>query len=85
MAQPPVEVNVLIDDSHPTVVQDLQRTGLHVAQVLLTIGVVSGSVDADLLDELRQVPGVIAVEPSRKIEIARGTGPPIPRSAYSGP
>jgi len=70
MAQHAVEVNVLIDDSHPTVVQELQGAGLHVAQVLLGIGVVGGSVDADRLDDLRQVPGVVAVEPNRKIEIA---------------
>jgi hypothetical protein len=70
MAQHAVDVNVLVDDHHPTVVEGLQRAGLRVARVLLGIGVVSGSADADRLDDLRQVPGVVAVEPGRKIEIA---------------
>jgi hypothetical protein len=67
MAEHEVKVNVLVDDAHPAVVQELERAGLHVTRVLLELGVVGGSVDATRLEDLRQVPGVLAVEQSRRV------------------
>jgi hypothetical protein len=68
MAEDEVKVNILVDNDHPGVVQELERAGLHVAQVLLELGVVGGSVDRACLEDLRRVPGVLAVEPSRKVK-----------------
>jgi hypothetical protein len=70
MAEHAVKVNILVDDANPAVVQELERAGLHVTRVLLDLGVVSGSVDATRLEDLRRVRGVRAVEPNRKVRIA---------------
>jgi hypothetical protein len=71
MAEHAVKVNVLVDEAHPAVVQELERAGLHVTQVLLEVGVVAGSVDATRLEDLRRVPGVVAVERSRKVKVIK--------------
>ena len=71
MAEHAVKVNILVDDANPAVVHDLERAGLHVTQVLPELGVVSGSVDATGIEDLRRVPGVRTVEANRKVKIAR--------------
>ena len=71
MAEHAVKVNVLVDEAHPAVVQELERAGLHVTQVLLEVGVVAGSVDATRVEDLQRVPGVVAVERSRKVKVIK--------------
>jgi hypothetical protein len=70
MTEHAVKVNILVDDADPAVLQELERAGLHVTRVLLELRVVGGTVDANRLEDLRQVPGVQAVEPNRKVKIA---------------
>lgn len=53
-----------VEDMSP-VVEALQHAGLRVAEVLDSVGVVTGTVDGDALGSLSTVPGVAEVERSR--------------------
>lgn len=68
-------VNVVIDDEHrqsrDTVVDALRAAGLHVTATLDTVGIVMGWVDAERLDGLRGVTGVVAVEANRQLRALR--------------
>lgn len=69
-----VSVSVSISDDQidrfSEVVDQARAAGLEVWQELDLIGVVSGSIDEERMDELRGLPGVAAVEPERDFEIA---------------
>lgn len=69
-----VSVSVSVSDDHvdhfPEVVEGVRAAGLEVAQELDLIGVVSGSIEEERMDDLRSVPGVAAVEPDREFQIA---------------
>ncbi|WP_291418589.1 hypothetical protein [Actinophytocola sp.] len=51
------------------VVDALRRAGLAVTEVLPSVGVVTGTVDSDTMPSLSAVPGVLAVEPDRGIQL----------------
>jgi hypothetical protein len=73
MSTQKVKVNVSIaDESVPDfekVVQGLKGAGLNVEQELESIGVVTGSIESNLLLDLEQVEGVTAVEQQREIHV----------------
>lgn len=51
------------------VVDALRQAGLSVTEVLVSVGVVTGTVDSDRMPSLSAVPGVLAVEPDRTIQL----------------
>jgi hypothetical protein len=51
------------------VVAALRHAGLHVDEVLDSVGVVTGTVDGDGLGSLSTVPGVAEVERSHVVEV----------------
>lgn len=51
------------------VVDALRHAGLSVTEVLPSVGVVTGTVDSDRMPSLSAVPGVLAVEPDRTIQL----------------
>ena len=68
------EVSVLVDDEHLATIDEvasaLSRAGLRVGQTLRSTGVVTGSVAAKaLIDDLREVDGVVGVEVTREIQL----------------
>jgi hypothetical protein len=71
MARISVSLSVSDDriDQFPEVVDRAREAGLDVWQELDLIGVVSGSIDEERLEELRRIPGVAAVEPEREFQI----------------
>lgn len=52
------------------VVRECERAGLHVAETMDTIGVITGTIDAAKLDGLRRVRGVRDVEDAGTATIA---------------
>jgi hypothetical protein len=52
-----------------SVVEALRHAGLRVAEVLDSVGVVTGTVDGDALGSLSTVPGVAEVERSHVVEV----------------
>lgn len=61
-----VKISVSVDDAHLSqiqqVSQQLQSSGMNVEQTLSTIGVISGSIQPDQLNNLYQIEGVKNVE-----------------------
>jgi hypothetical protein len=66
-------VNISVADDwlerFPDVVDALKQAGLTVDQELEVVGIVSGVVDPARLADLARVPGVLAVEPARTIQL----------------
>jgi hypothetical protein len=56
-------------DDMASVVEALRHAGLRVAEVLDSVGVVTGTVDGDALGSLSTVPGVLEVERSRVYQL----------------
>jgi hypothetical protein len=54
----------------PEVVKACEKAGLKPEATLDAAGVVTGSIDARKIDDLRRVPGVAHVERSRGVKIA---------------
>jgi hypothetical protein len=73
MSMQKLKVNVSIaDESIPDfekVAQRLKEAGLNVEQELESIGVVTGSIESNLLLNLEQVEGVAAVEQQQEIHL----------------
>ncbi|CAL9578743.1 hypothetical protein SUDANB95_04950 [Actinosynnema sp. ALI-1.44] len=63
----PVAVTVADDADLTTVVPALERAGMAVEGVLASLGVVTGTVPAEGVFALRQVPGVVHVERQRQV------------------
>jgi hypothetical protein len=66
------EVSVLVEGGaqhFPEVVPRLRQAGLEVVEELREIGVVTGSIDAQLIEALGQVEGVARVEPAREFRL----------------
>jgi hypothetical protein len=67
------DVNVAIADEHlddvSAVLRRLTAAGLEVHRTLPTIGTVTGAIDQDRLDALREVEGVTAVEQAREVGV----------------
>ena len=64
-----ITVTVLVDDSHKdqlaAVANDLKDNGFELMESLDAIGVLTGSVPANLFAKLANVPGVCSVEEER--------------------
>ena len=77
MADEQVVISVADDhvDDMSSVVEALRHAGLRVAEVLDSVGVVTGTVDGDALGSLSTVPGVAEVERSHVVEIAPPDSP----------
>ena len=64
-----VKISVCVDDDHLSQIekisQQLRSSGMNVEQVLSTIGVVSGSIQPDKLNNLYQIEGVNNIEPEQ--------------------
>lgn len=71
MAEEQVVISVADDqvDDMSSVVDALRHAGLRVAEVLDSVGVVTGTVDGDALGNLTTVPGVAEVERSRMFQL----------------
>ncbi len=69
-----VKILVSVDDAHlpqiQQVSQQLQSSGMNVEQTLSTIGVISGSVQPDKLNNLYQIEGVKNVESQESYKLA---------------
>lgn len=67
-------ITVTIDDDHVPraneVADQLRAAGMTVEQVLGTVGIITGSVDAGQRASLEAVPGVAAVEEETTFQIA---------------
>ena len=67
------DVNVSVADEHlgqfDAAVRRMEQAGLKVQHTMPAIGVVSGSIDADRIPSLEQLPEVSSVERSREIRI----------------
>jgi len=70
---PQVKLSISIDDQHlnhfAKVVKDVEKAGLKVEERHKDIGVVTGSINKDKVDSLRNVEGVSHVEEEREIRI----------------
>jgi hypothetical protein len=68
-----VNVNVSVDDAHVSqidqVAAQLRAAGMHVDRTLAAIGSISGHVTGNLVQTLRKVPGVSAVEHDRSFQL----------------
>lgn len=71
MAEEQVVISVADDQvaDMASVVSALRAAGLQVAEVLDSVGVVTGTVDGDALGFLSTVPGVVEVERSREFQL----------------
>ncbi len=70
---PKVSLLVSINDDHldrfSEVVKDVENAGMEVEQRMEDLGVLTGSIDSEKVEPLRQVEGVAHVEESRRVEI----------------
>ncbi|MDJ0570552.1 MAG: hypothetical protein QNJ53_16115 [Pleurocapsa sp. MO_192.B19] len=68
-----VKISVSVDDAHlpqiKQVSQQLQSSGMNVEQTLLTIGVVSGSIQSNKLNSLYQIEGVKNIESQQNYQL----------------
>lgn len=68
-----IEVIITIQDADighiQSIASELESAGLHLEGVLSGIGVVTGTVQPDLVAKLRSVEGVLAVEQSGLVKI----------------
>ncbi|HEX6361151.1 hypothetical protein [Actinophytocola sp.] len=71
MAEEQVVISVADDqvDDMASVVEALRHAGLRVDEVLESVGVVTGTVEGDVLGSLSAVPGVAEVEQSREFQL----------------
>lgn len=71
MGDTTVSVNVLVDEGywvdHPELVATLRDAGMRVDRVLPSVGVVVGQLASGDIDRVRQVPGVLEIEPTRTL------------------
>lgn len=69
-----VQISVSVDDAHlpqiEQVCQQLQLSGMNIAQTLSSIGVINGSISSDRLNHLYQVEGVQNVEAQQTYQLA---------------
>jgi methylmalonyl-CoA mutase cobalamin-binding subunit len=74
-----VALVVSVDDDHldhvAEVEQRLRAAGMHVERSLPTIGTISGSAPADVVQALRSTEGVANVEKSREYQLAPPESP----------
>lgn len=70
MSTPSIGVLVRVRSPGESVVHDLAAAGMHVERVMRRLGVVSGTVSSERLDELGSVAGVTAVERDSQVRTA---------------
>ena len=63
-------VIVTVSGEAGPVAEQLRAAGMTVERVLGAVGIVTGSVDSERRASLAAVPGVVAVEPDRPIQLA---------------
>ena len=63
--------NVIVTVAGDTeqIAEQLREAGMNVQQVLVEVGIVTGSVDAGRRASLAAIPGVLAVETERNVQI----------------
>ena len=70
---PRVKLSVSVGDQHlnrfSELVKDVEKAGMKVEEKHKDIGVVTGSIDSEKLESLRNIKGVAHVEEERKIQI----------------
>jgi UDP-N-acetylmuramate-alanine ligase len=70
---PKVSLLVSVNDDHldrfSEVVKDVENAGMEVEQRMDDLGVITGSIDSEKVEPLRQVEGVAQIEESRGVEI----------------
>ncbi|WP_059182874.1 hypothetical protein [Pseudomonas sp. URMO17WK12:I11] len=70
---PDIEVIVTIQDADLSHIQaiasELETAGLHLEGVLSGVGVVTGTVQPDLIAKLRRIEGVLEIEQSGLVQI----------------
>lgn len=68
-----VQICVSIDEAYlaqiQQISQQLQSSGMIVEQALATIGVISGSINADRLEHITQIEGVKSVETQQNYQL----------------
>ncbi len=69
-----VKISVSVDDAHLSQIsqisQQLQSSGMNVEQTLSIVGIVSGSIDQNKLNNLYQIEGVKNVESQQGFQLA---------------
>ena len=74
--QSQIQLAVLVDDNYlpkakfADVVKRVKKAGLKVSEQLADSGVLTGTIGANKVDELRKVQGVASVEISREYQLA---------------
>ena len=66
-----VKVNVLVDKNAQPDPEELHSAGLQITELLPRLGVIVGLIDQTSIRTLRRVPGVLAVELVRELELAQ--------------
>ncbi len=70
---PKVSLLVSVNDDHldrfSEVVKDVENAGMEVEQRMEDLGVITGSIESEKVEPLRQVEGVAHVEESRRVGI----------------
>jgi hypothetical protein len=64
-----VSVDAVADGRVAAVAEQLRQAGFEVTQQLETIGVIIGAADDGLVSQLRDLPGVAAIEEEQTFEI----------------
>jgi hypothetical protein len=69
-----MNISVSVKDAHLATIelvsQKLQAGGMNVSQVLQSIGIISGSIDSNLMNTLSRIEGVKQVERERTYQLA---------------
>ncbi|QZZ19142.1 ketohydroxyglutarate aldolase [Leptothermofonsia sichuanensis E412] len=65
-----ISVNEEYKDRLPEVAEKLRSAGMQVDQWLVEIGVITGSAASEKIEQLRQIPGVAAIEAAAEYQIA---------------
>lgn len=69
-----IKISISVDDTHLSQIEQvsrqLQSSGMSVEQTLSSIGVISGSISNDRLDDLKKIEGVKNIEPQENYQLA---------------
>ena len=64
-----ITVTLTADADAEVVAEQLRAAGMTVEQILLAVGVITGSIAAEQLAVLADLPGVLAVEPEQTFRL----------------
>ena len=69
-----IKLSISVDDEHldkmSEVVKRIKKAGLKVEAQLESLGIITGSVDSDKQDSIRNIKGVASVEEDKDFQIA---------------